>query len=660
MTVAAFTWTMLGWWQWAMLLAVPPLIVALYFLKLRREPLEVPSTYLWHRTIEDLHVNSIWQRLRQSLLLLLQLLLVFLLIAACLRPDWQTNKLTKNRAVFLIDTSASMGATDVAPTRLEHAKRQVDALIGQMQSGDVAMIVSFSDRALVEQPFTDNRRLLRRKLQEIELTRHSSDLAEALRVAAGLANPGRTGQDPGDVAAAEAQPADLFILSDGGFDRVMNFSMGNLNPTYVPIGAETPDNVGIIAFSARRHAGRFDQLEAFARIENFGPADRNVEAALYLNGELRDASQVKLPAGGGSGVQFTLEEIESGMLRLEISARDALAVDDVAYAAVNVPRRGNVLVVTPGNDALETALGTEAVGKVAAITVAAPKFLATAAYKKQADEAAFDLIVFDQCAPGEMPRADTVFVGRLPPGKSWSAEAPQNGPLIIDSDRAHPLMQFIELGDVRIAEGTPLAAPPGSTPLVDADIGTLMAIGPRGGFEDLVLGFELIGTGEDGKTYVNTNWPIRLSFPLFVNNVLSYFAGPTTDQRTATVSPGGTIRLRTNLPVARVRVTTPAGERVDVPRGKQNTFAFARTDTLGVYEVREGTAKDVSQRFAVNLFSRAESDIAPRKTIGTEWKDIPGRQQWETARFEFWRYLLVSALVVLLFEWYIYNRRVYL
>ena len=32
----------------------------------------------------------------------------------------------------------------------------------------------------------------------------------------------------------------------------------------------------------------------------------------------------------------------------------------------------------------------------------------------------------------------------------------------------------------------------------------------------------------------------------------------------------------------------------------------------------------------------------------------------ETARFEFWRYLLVSALVVLLFEWYIYNRRVYL
>ena len=61
----------------------------LYFLKLKRQPLEVPSTYLWHKSIEDLHVNSIWQRLRQNLLLFLQLLLVASAILALLRPGWQ-------------------------------------------------------------------------------------------------------------------------------------------------------------------------------------------------------------------------------------------------------------------------------------------------------------------------------------------------------------------------------------------------------------------------------------------------------------------------------------------------------------------------------------------------------------------------------------------
>jgi hypothetical protein len=73
---------MLAWWQWLLLAAIPPAIVLLYFLKLRRQPLEVPSTYLWRKSIEDLHVNSIWQRLRQNLLLFLQLLILALAIFA--------------------------------------------------------------------------------------------------------------------------------------------------------------------------------------------------------------------------------------------------------------------------------------------------------------------------------------------------------------------------------------------------------------------------------------------------------------------------------------------------------------------------------------------------------------------------------------------------
>src|SRR3954453_3189863 len=91
----------LSWWQWAVLAAVPPAIVLLYFLKLKRLPLEVPSTYLWHKSIEDLHVNSIWQRLRKSLLLFLQLLIVAVAAFALLRPGWAGSKLTGNRFIFL-------------------------------------------------------------------------------------------------------------------------------------------------------------------------------------------------------------------------------------------------------------------------------------------------------------------------------------------------------------------------------------------------------------------------------------------------------------------------------------------------------------------------------------------------------------------------------
>src|SRR6185503_12512491 len=135
----------LVWWQWGLLALVPPAIIALYFLKLKRQPLEVPSTYLWSRTIEDLHVNSLWQRLRQSLLLFLQLLVIALIALTLLRPGWTGTKLEGERFVFLIDTSASMAATDVSPSRLDQAKQQAIALIDQMKPESAAMVISFSN-----------------------------------------------------------------------------------------------------------------------------------------------------------------------------------------------------------------------------------------------------------------------------------------------------------------------------------------------------------------------------------------------------------------------------------------------------------------------------------------------------------------------------------
>src|SRR5687768_6248519 len=152
-------------WQWGLLALVPPAIIALYFLKLRRQPLAVPSTYLWTRAIEDLHVNSLWQKLRQSLLLFLQLLLIGLIAFTLLRPGWSGTRLEGKRFVFLIDTSASMAATDLAPSRLDQAKRQAIDFIEQMEAGAVAMVISFSNVAKVEQAFTDNRRLLRTKIE---------------------------------------------------------------------------------------------------------------------------------------------------------------------------------------------------------------------------------------------------------------------------------------------------------------------------------------------------------------------------------------------------------------------------------------------------------------------------------------------------------------
>ncbi|MFO1063321.1 MAG: BatA and WFA domain-containing protein [Pirellulales bacterium] len=255
--------------QWLVMAAIPPLIVMLYFLKLRRQPIQVPSTFLWQRTIEDLHVNSIWQRLRKNILLLLQLIAVLLFVLACLRPGFSGQSKLGKRSIFLIDNSASMQATDVSGSRLKEAKAKVLELIEALESGDVAMVIAFSNAADVKQGFTGDRRRLREAVNAIQPTNRTTDIGEALRAAAGLANPGRTSNLDGisqDVPVAEAMPAKMYILSDGGFTPPQ-FEMGHLTATYIPIGNAEVNNVAILAFTAERNAEKPDQVEAFARIK---------------------------------------------------------------------------------------------------------------------------------------------------------------------------------------------------------------------------------------------------------------------------------------------------------------------------------------------------------------------------------------------------------
>ena len=182
----------------------------------------MPSTYLWRRTIEDLHVNSLWQRMRSSLLLFLQLLFVALLMIALLRPNWQSTESIDERLVFLVDNSASMQANDLNGTRLAEAKTKIAALIEQMDSSDVAMIISFSNVARPEQSFTSNTRLLHEALDRIEPTNRSTSLDDALVLAAGLSNPGGSAAE----GLAEPVPATMYIFSDGKFRDVQGFSLG--------------------------------------------------------------------------------------------------------------------------------------------------------------------------------------------------------------------------------------------------------------------------------------------------------------------------------------------------------------------------------------------------------------------------------------------------
>lgn len=650
---------------WVILLTAPPLLVLLYFLKLRRHPVEVPSTFLWRRAIEDLHVNSLWQRLRRNLLLLLQLLLVLLVILTCLRPGWYGYKLRGERFIFLIDTSASMQATDTGKTRFELAKQRVAEMIDQMEPNDEAMIISFSNQASIAKGYTKHKSELREELRKIQPTNRTSDLREALLAASGLANPSRVSEaGTVDVQVADPRPATLYILSDGVINSVEDFSLGYLEPEFISFGSNANfDNVGLTAFSVEQNPERLDQIQAFGRIENFGPKEAVLDVELLLNDESRDFERVSIPPGEFRGVDFDLsgladEQLEQARLQLQLKRKDDFELDDKAFAVLNAARRARVLVVSDGNDVLEFALNTEEAKKIADVELIDPAEMETTKYKTRSQTGHFDLIIFDHCVPMEMPQSSTWFIGRVPPQEGWTAKPAAEPPIIIDSNRAHPLMQSVGLQNMLVVDALLLQAPTGSQTLIESDLGALLSIGRRDGFEDLVLGVPFFTAEADGTTAGNTNWLRFTSFPVFVHNVLTYLGGGRRMLTTPNVQPGNLVTLRSVRPVESLQIKLPSGDPDSARRGQKGAYSYSGTGQLGVYDVSEGDTNQVSQRFAVNLFSRRESDIRPGKfSIGHQ--DIEPVSGSVPARIEIWKWLLLAALVVLLVEWYIYHRRVY-
>jgi len=129
-----------------------PVIVALYFLKIRRPTRIVPALHLWPNQIRDRQANVPWQRLRPSWLLLLQLLAAAFLVAAALQPALPAGAALARHTLILVDSSASMQATDVKPSRLAEAKRQAAALIDQLGPQDRMTLIGVGPSARDRSP----------------------------------------------------------------------------------------------------------------------------------------------------------------------------------------------------------------------------------------------------------------------------------------------------------------------------------------------------------------------------------------------------------------------------------------------------------------------------------------------------------------------------
>ncbi len=663
-------------------LTIPPL-VALYFLKLRRQVRLVPSTLLWKRAVEDLHVNAPFQRLRRSLLLLLQLLVLALAAIALGKPIWQREQTAESTIILLIDQSASMGVLEAdGKTRLDLAKQQAKTAIANMSDESRAMVIAFCDRATVVSSFDQNKDALIRKIDSIEQTQSTSTLAEAVSLAEAYAQNVIIGGDVAgsDIAPESAAPtAAVFLFTDGRIEDSRRVTPQKLDVSKIRVThvGTRSDNVGITAMEARRDYERPEFLEVVAAVQNFSPQPVTLDATLYIEGRSIDVQTLNLDGGRtdpsvdtapgepppGSSRLAVFDHVEfegGGIAEVVLNIDDALSADDRAWTVLDPPRRVKVLLVSDGNDFLQGVLSTLFIQ----LSTMTPAKYESAREEEIADgdRSLFDVVILDRHSTDRLPSGNYFFWGSIPKIEGVSAGPVVDNEVIFNWDDTHAVLRHIAVETLDVAQWLRLTLPSDAVSLIDGQTSPVLAYLTRDTSQFLISAFSLIVMDEAGAPRMNTDWVASVDFVVFMQNAVQFLSSNIAATGARSVAPGEPV----TLPVAAekggakpptVDILRPDATTDSVPTAGAQTVHYARTRTVGPYRVSPGVpGQDV---FAVNLFNPTESDVAPAPSVVFGGEGLEAKASTLQTSKPAWPYFLLAILALLILEWIVYNRRVF-
>ncbi|MGE3165583.1 MAG: VWA domain-containing protein [Planctomycetota bacterium] len=616
---------------WFLLLI--PMVILLYFLKLQRERVIVSSTLLWARALQDRRVNSPFQRLRKSLLLLLQILVILILVGALAEPRYESQLFYGRTHLLLLDTSASMGTVENGRTRLELAQDAAREYVQAIPDGESAVLIRFAVRARAVTPVTQELGLVEDAIRDQRVSGAATRLDEAMELALSIAR--------------NLPDARAVIFSDGA---VPPWGTGEvaLPIDYRPVGTPQP-NAGVVALSTRLDLSGSGLPQVFVEVRNFGSEAVHGFVSIVQQETVMRAAEADIPPGERWNQSF--EARGAGLIEVvwEADDADSLAADDRAW--VNVEPQRELRVWRTGEPNFLLDAGLESIPLLRLTTVPVGEIEA----ELRRGSAPPDVIVWERAAPTQLPEVATghLFVGAIPPGIWLEPPVVRSLPQVVSWDRTHPVNRFLNYNTFQIAESWVLPPAPNTTALVEIAGGALISSFRTATSRGITVAFDSL----------QSTWHTDLGYSLFLYNALMFLAESDL-QREATVRSEELLSVRAPASTTPFRIRAPDGTRVERSGDAQGWLRYTETEILGPYEVaweergEDGAVVESSRVIPVNLLVPQESDITPRPSLAISGRAVEGAQVRSTTRVaDLWPWLIALALLCLLGEWYYFHRR---
>lgn len=625
MTLPGFSALINAWW---FLLLIP--LIIFYFLKLRRPRVDIPSLALWRQVISDQRVNSPFQKFKRNLLLLFQILLLCCLVLGAMQPYWSSGAQRAQYLPVLIDTSASMAALDVqgGKSRLDEAKEKVGKLIDDLLPDQRLCLIAVHSSARKLTDFTDNKRLLREALAELQVTHVPSRLEDGFRLAEAL---------------SRAFPIEsVMLLSDGNAPADVEFELPfKLNFQRLNFGGP---NVGIVDFNARRSKSGWD---VFARVEGTiqrdgskGPptAKMMCEYQLVQNGQVIKQDAVAIDNGKAERLVFKIStDIPIALeLRLLPDSFDSLSSDNLAF--LNLPKPRPLAVYCPESmESFRSALGT--IPDINLYPSGEPT------------PAAVDLKFADgPISTG--PTARVSFnVGYVPDDISQLIEVETGLAEIVDWQRTAPLLQHVQLLDVQIADQPKLAKDvserdfelAGYEILAQSRSGPLILEKPSESGTEFHFVFH-----PDRSSLI-----YRVGFPILVQNA-TQVALQMAALSEAKAQPTGSLPAQKVTANTEFTVKGPNGFSQTGKSDGNGILSGIEAPYVGVYEVTGG-AEPIS--IGMSLSAASESSLEAIEKLNFPEVSVGASETIVKSDQPMWGWLAAAGLFLLCVEWWYFQKK---
>ncbi|MFM7100485.1 MAG: vWA domain-containing protein, partial [Verrucomicrobiota bacterium] len=497
------------------------------------------------------------------------------------------------------------------------ARRLVDAL-GSTNTEQMAILVAGASTE-VRQSRTANKAALRRALESARVTDAPTRLADALRVAESLTR-------------GEAQ-AEVHLFSDGAVPDLGEFETRDLRLVFHRVG-QRARNAGVVSLDVRPNPEDPARRAIFAGIANYAEAPVAGRLELRFEDRLIESRNLVLPGTNTTPVVFVAAQAEDGVFTVRLDAADDLAVDNEAHVVSLLPQRLRVRLVSAGNRFLEKALAA-----------AGPNVEVETTAGLAPDGSRPDLTVLDDVVPAAWPEGSVLAINVQGPQWFEGDIGTIEGPPIVDWRNTHPLLRFVGFDNVQVARARAVKAPGWGVSLVDSPQSPLVVAGELGRQRIVWVGFNTL----------ESTWPLRISFPIFIANVVDWLNPASARAELLALRPGDPFRWPLAGEAGPATLTAPDGstQSVEVAAGARELVVGA-TGRQGVYRVALGTN---TVRFAASLLDAAESNLRPRESLAIGRFREVSASPLRRASLERWRWFALAGLAVLLLEWWWFHRR---